>query len=422
MVKQIPAKVTKVFRKVQKSKAEIIVNEGGAGSTKSYSLCQFLIFKLLKTPKRKSLILRKIRHSLKLSTYRMFIGLLKLYDVYNERCHNKSDLNYTFSNGAFVQFLGMDDRQKIKSTEWDDIWMEEANEFEKEDLWFLKTRRNRTGNESQIHLSYNPEECWIQSLEGKKDTEFIFSNYKDNPYASKQYKDTLESLKDEDDAYYKIYALGKRAQRGNLIYTPYILEDAFPEGFEDEYYGLDFGFNSPCGLIKLNSETLDINEKDIYLTELLYQTKLTTPELIDLMKDLILSDKRDKPIYADSEDPNAIKQIYDAGFNIIPAEKGKGSVREGIIFSKHYKYHTLNTNVNLNKERSSYKWKTDKNGNIIDEPVKFRDHLMTAKRYAIYMHRGIKQGNPTSIKDALRNIQNAEESESLAIGEGVYLT
>ena len=168
----------------------------------------------------------------------------------------------------------------------------------------------------------------------------------------------------------------------------------------------------------------DGNAKDVYLDELIYQTKLTTPELIDLMKDLIPVRKREIPIYADSEDPNAIKQIYDAGFNIIGAQKGKGSVYEGIIFSKHYIWHSKKENINANKERTTYKWKVDRDGKLLDEPVKFRDHFMNCKRYGVYMHKGIIQGNPVSIKAALeearKNIEAAEELET--VSGGAFLT
>lgn len=422
--KKVKVEVTRVFREIQKATETVIINEGGARSTKSFSLCQHFIFdKLLVKHANpyKLLILRKVRHSLKLSTYKMFIEILKMYGIYDEKCHNKTDMTYRFPFGNYVQFGGMEDRQKIKSTGWSDIWLEEANEFEREDLTFLKTRLNE-GEHARIYLSYNPEECWIQDLEGKPDHKFIFSNYKDNPFLGKHYIDILEGLKEEDDAYYKIYALGQRAKKGILIYNKYIMHDSF-DGieFEDTFYGLDFGYNNPCALLKLQSEKPD--DMDIFLTELLYQTHLTTPELIELMKDLIPLKKtgdRDKPIYADSEDPNSIKQIQDAGFNVIPVEKGKGSVREGIIFSKRFKYHSIPLNVNLNKERSGYKWKKDKDGKILDEPVKFRDHLMNDKRYGTYMHKGIMVGNPTNIKDALADVDKGKDSEA-AVSDA-YLT
>lgn len=422
---KVPVKVTRIFRETQKAKALVVVNEGGARSSKSFSLCQHFIFnKLLKIKGYKLLILRKVRHSLKLSTYKMFISILKMYDIYKEKNHNKTDLTYSFPEmDSEVQFGGMEDREKIKSTGWSDIWLEESNEFERDDLTFCKTRINES-DDSRIYLSYNPEECWIQELEGKKNVKFIFSNYKDNPFLSSHYINVLKGLKDEDESYYRIYTLGQRAKRGILIYEPYTMEDVYPEIFEDEWYGLDFGYNNPCALGWFGME--NINKRDVYLLEKIYQTKLTTPELIDLMKDVIPKEKRDKPIYADSEDPNAIKQIYDAGFNIIGAEKKKGSVYEGIIFTKRYIYHTCKENVNANKERTTYKWKVDRNGKLIDEPVKFRDHFMNCKRYGIYMHNGIIKGNPTTVAEALKevekNMRDAEDLESAGVNEGVYLT
>ena len=81
-----------------------------------------------------------------------------------------------------------------------------------------------SGSDNKILMSYNPEICWIQDLEGKKGIQFIFSNYKDNPFLEESYIEMLLSLKDEDVTYYKIYTLGKRARAGNIIYAEYIME------------------------------------------------------------------------------------------------------------------------------------------------------------------------------------------------------
>jgi len=379
----ITVPVTNVFRKTWNSKSNIIISEGGARSTKSISNCQYVIRKLRQRAHMKILILRKTRVSLRLSTYLDFIDLLKQYSIYAESAHNKSDLIYTLPNASFVRFSGMDSISQVKSTGWNIVWLEEANEFTKMDYLFITTRLSAPGEDNKILMSYNPEICWIQDLEGKKGVQFIFSNYKDNPFLEPSYIETLKSLKDEDVTYYKIYTLGKRARAGNIIYDEYIMESIFPT-LNDNFYGLDFGYNHPTALIEVGMQGWD--SKDIYLTEQIYQSRLTTPELIDLMKEKIPEGKRDNPIYGDSEDPKAIQEIYKAGFNIKPAEKGQGSVRQGITFTKRFKYHTLPANVNLNNEAKRYKWKVDKDGNVIDEPVKFKDDCMNAKRYALYTH------------------------------------
>jgi phage terminase large subunit len=36
------------------------------------------------------------------------------------------------------------------------------------------------------------------------------------------------------------------------------------------------------------------------------------------------------------------------------------------------------------KEIRSYKWKVDKNGTVLEEPVKFKDDGMDSMRYAAY--------------------------------------
>ena len=379
----ITVPVSNVFRKTCAAKETIIINEGGARSTKSISLCQYIIRRCRGKANVKILVLRKTRASLRLSTYLDFIGLLIDYNLYNVDNHNKSDLIYNFGNGSYVRFGGMDNIAQVKSTGWNIVWLEEANEFSKKDYLFIRTRISSPGEDNKILLSYNPEICWIQDLEGKDDIKFIFSNYKDNPFLEDSYIKMLESLKNEDITYYKIFTLGKRARAGNIIYGEYIMEQEFPE-LKDEWYGLDFGFNHPTALIGLGM--LGWDSKDVYLTEEIYQSRLTTPELIDLMKIKIPEEKRENEIYADNEDPKAIQEIANAGFNILPAIKGPGSVKAGILFCKRFKYHTLPSNVNLNKEAKIYKWKVDKDGNTLDAPVKYKDDCMNAKQYGLYSH------------------------------------
>lgn len=386
-------KYTRLYKKNLETKAKTIVHAGGGGSSKTYSFIQFIIFeRLLKYKNLEICILRKTRASNKLSIYKDFINLLKEYDLYNEKNHNKTDLIYTIpETNSYIWFGGLDQRSRVKSTQWHDIGLEEANEFNHEDYTFLKTRLYRGEKEKgftpRIWLLFNPEECWVFDLEGKKDVEFIYSNYKDNPFVNQDYIDTLEGLKDEDETYYKIYTLGQRAKPKNIIYKPYVVDSRFPDEFDETIYGLDFGFNNPSALLRLGCK-----DSEFYLTELLYQSKLTNTELIERMKDLIPEEKRGDYIYADSAEPNRIQEIFDAGFNIKPADK---SVKDGIDFCKRKRFHTLEANVNLNKERTRYKHREDKNGNVLDEPVKFKDHLMDCKRYAMYTHFKDKGSGPS---------------------------
>ncbi|HEY8541382.1 MAG TPA: terminase large subunit, partial [Pseudothermotoga sp.] len=88
-------------------------------------------------------------------------------------------------------------------------------------------------------------------------------------------------------------------------------------------------------------------------------------------------------IYADSAEPARIEEIARAGFNIYPAKK---DVKDGIDFLKRKMIYLYKDCTNTIKEIQMYKWKENKNGEILDEPVKFNDHAMDAMRYAVYTY------------------------------------
>ena len=375
--------VTTVFRKNYEARTTIVLNEGGARSSKSYSICQLLIYKLMTETGKSILITRKTMPSLRITAYKLFIDLLNEYGLYDERCHNKTVRSYEY-NGNFVLFISVDDPTKIQSTEFNYIWMEEAEEFTFEDFIILKTRLSgkTTGSEiNQLFLTYNPKQ--EQSYINKKvryfdDVTLIKSTYKDNPMISDEYVSIIESLKNQNEKLYKVFALGEYANIEGKIYTNIKSIQEYPLNYDEVIYGIDFGFNNPSCLLKIG-----IKDKVYYITELLYETNLTNSELILRMKNIIPTAGRKDYYYADSSEPARIQEIYKSGFNIKPADK---SVNAGIDFIKSLEICTCSANTNFNSELEIYCYKKDKNGNFIDEPVKFIDHAMDAMRYAIYTH------------------------------------
>ena len=139
-------------------------------------------------------------------------------------------------------------------------------------------------------------------------------------------------------------------------------------------YGLDFGFtNSPTALAEVR--LLDDN---LYIKELLYETRLTNLDLADRMRSLGVDGHAE--IVGDSAEPKSIEEIYRKGFNIKPSNKGAG-IHLGIDIMRRYKIHITKDSLNAIKEFRSYKWITDKNGQVLNSPVKVNDHLIDAVRY-----------------------------------------
>lgn len=387
LTKKRIVEVTSVYERIEASPKKVIVNRGGARSSKSYSIIQLFIRRFVNRKNKKILMTRKTMPSLRVTAYRVFVELLKDYGYYKLCKHNKSENTIEYGSN-WLLFTSVDDEEKMRSSEFNDIFMEEAPEFTYEDFMTLKLRLSApTVKEepNQMFLSFNPsnEYGWInQKLIHQPDVEEIISTYKDNPFLDDEYVKTLEQLQEQDPAYWKIYGLGQYAQLENVIYQPFEVIDSYPDSFDDTIYGLDFGYNNPSALLEIG-----IKDEEFYTTELLYETKLTNADLIERLKIFLpKGEKRRKEIYADSAEPDRIEEIRRAGFNIKPAYKGKNSVKDGIDFCKSQKIYTLASNVNLNKERSNYTWKQDKNKRALDEPNKHDDHLLDGMRYGITTH------------------------------------
>ena len=239
----------------------------------------------------------------------------------------------------------------------------------------MKLRLRRyTYERNQLFLSFNPIDVpWLEQELKSEDVDSLGVTYKDNRFITQEYIDTLEALKDEDETYYKIYTLGQFARVKGLIFDKWDIVKELPEG--DVFYGLDFGFNHPTALVKVVE-----HDGEMYVSEALYQTKLTNSDLIDKMKPLGIGNA---PIYCDSAEPNRIEELARAGFNTFKARK---EVRDGIDVVKSKKLHILETSTNLIDELRTYKWKEKRNGETLDEPVKFHDDACDALRYAVYTH------------------------------------
>lgn len=380
----IDAKVNKkIFLFLENTKKRINAIFGGAGSGKSYTIAQFLLLrKLYQEKDKRILVVRKTLPALRITAYQLVLDLLAEYQLPHQL--NKTEMTISVGNSKML-FKSLDDPEKIKSYEGNYVWIEEATEISHKDFMQLNLRlRRRTEGLNQMFLSFNPIDQfhWLnENLLGKARSDLAdnWTTYKDNPFLDPTYIEELEHLKDEDENYYRIYTLGKWGVLRNIIYSNYEIIDKWPDSLDETIYGLDFGFNNPTVLLEIG-----IKDQKYYERELLYESGLTGKDLLEKLDDLIAD--RTTEIYADSEAADRIVEIAREGYNIHKSRKGKGSVKDGIDFVKRHKLFIHRDSVNLINEIRSYKYKEDKDGHVLEEPVKFRDHAMDAFRYAIYTH------------------------------------
>jgi phage terminase large subunit len=353
---------------------------GGAGSGKSYFATQKLILRAMQSPHR-FLVLRKVERTIRESVFKLFTSVL-LEEGLNEIVSiNKTDKTIRFKNGSEIIFAGLDDPEKIKSIAGiTGMWLEEATEFAEADFDQLDLRLRGLGSDyKQIVLTFNPidHRHWLK----RRFFDTIIPNakcnkttYLDNAFIDDEYKVKMGQLKEQDENLYNVYALGNwGVPLKGLIYKEWKPYARKPQG--DVVYGLDFGYNAPSGLVKVT-----FDDEQIYIEELLYESNLTTYQLIERLREFNLGED---PIYCDAASPDKIEELYNSGFNAQPADK---NVTEGIEKVKSMPMFVHEDSENLKKELQTYKWAQDKSGILLDKPLKYNDHLLDAMRYAVYTH------------------------------------
>ena len=363
-------KSTIVFEKnydaLYNHEARFIINEGGSRSSKTYSLCQLLMVYCLQNPNKVVSIIRKTFPALRSTAMRDFLEVLKEAGIYEKTSHNMSEHIYTFPNGSIVEFFSVDDEQKIRGRKRHVAWCNEANELFLDDFTQLNMR-----TEQKLIFDYNPSDSnsWLYELP-KDESILIKSTYRDNPFLPDTIKRQIEDLKRTDEALYQIYALGEHAISKSNIYSNWTFLPHRPARFTQFVYGLDFGYNHPTALMRIYW-----HEKDIFIEPVIYESYLTTSNLIDRMASLDV--EKETEIIADYARPEIIAEMNNAGYNVRNANK---VVKKGIDNIKTFGVFAMN-DKHLEKEYQNYKWK--KIGDqITDEPVKLFDDAMDAVRYA----------------------------------------
>ena len=138
-------------------------------------------------------------------------------------------------------------------------------------------------------------------------------------------------------------------------------------------WGNDYGFsNDPTTLVHVS---IDKGNERIYLKEELYRTRMTTDDVADVMSHRCGSDL----IIGDSAEPRLISELQGKGLNVIPAVKGKDSIKSGIALLQNYNLIVDPSSHNLIKELNNYSWSDKKS----ETPIDAHNHLIDAIRYAV---------------------------------------
>jgi len=402
---------------------------GSAGSGKSFYLTQEYIYKIIVLNKFNLLCMRKVANTHRTSCFALFQQVISSLNVESLFKINKTDLTIEcIHNKNIIIFKGLDDGgEKIKSVTGKNgiitsIWIEEATELTNiQEFNQLNVRlRGKSEIPLQITLSFNPISVnhWLykefflkKTFQKNYSVTILKTTYLQNEHLDEDYKNVLESYKDIDEQFYRVYCLAEFGIYGNTIFNNYSLESCpyTEDEFDSIYNGLDFGYSHPQVL-----EKLGFKDGTMYSYNELCLFEKTNKEYIEENKEYDILHENENVI-CDSAEPSKIKELVQYGYGAIPAIKGKDSVSRGIDFLKSQKW-VIDPDKcpRLAQEVEQYHWKKDKEGNITEKPVELFEDAIHACFYALEpLSRskgkpGVLSGSISDQKKGLIEIKKAE--------------
>jgi phage terminase large subunit len=370
----IPQKASVLFLKNYHSDYQTIINQGGTSSGKTVAILQVLFSMACAAEMQVITVVGQDIPNLKAGALRdaqsIYYGWPALQKMI--KSYNKTDRIFEFHNGTILEFKSYDNAQDAKSGKRDYLFVNEANGIAYDVYTELALRTRQ-----RIFIDYNPNSAfWVHDcLVGQPGVQLIISDHRHNPFLSAQTKQKIEALKDQDLEQWRVYARGLTGKITGLIFSNWFICEEIPAGAKLIAAGLDFGFtNDETGFVMVYKQN-----GELWVDEKLYETGLTNTDISARLIDSGVSKQVD--IIADSAEPKSVEELRRLGWKITGAKKGADSVNNSIDILKRYKINVTRQSVNLRNELGRYKWRTDRTGRTLNEPVDSWNHLIDPIRY-----------------------------------------
>jgi len=377
---------------------------GGSSSGKSYQMFAYAIFWMLQG--RSIIVARKTAKSMRKSVWLELNKAIYRYKLQDYIKVHKTDMVFEslVGNGS-ITLVGLDDSERLKSLTplkadaFDTCMVEEATEISEMDYQQLLIRQRGISEfPKRMILLFNPvfrqhwiykmffEGIWLDTdkhFEDEKIT-ILKTTYKDNKFLGEEEKQTLENLRITSPYHYEVYCLGNFGVLGNKVFNNWEIHDFEWDSklleFLEIKIGLDFGYvNDPTAIILSKHDPVN---KIIYIYHIDYGYEWTNDKIYDKLKKTLYDKARlTTSIYADSAEPKSIKDLYSKGLNVIPAKKGKDSIRKGIDYLLQHKIIVHPSCNEIIEEFNQYTWK-ERDGVPTNEPINKYNHCIDALRYS----------------------------------------
>lgn len=382
-----------VYEANDNATADIIINQGGTDSGKTYAIMQLLLKFCYKykysydNPEMICTVVGMSVPNLKKGPWRIAKTICsRSADLTRVIASwNLTERNIIFKNGAIIEFVSYETEDDAKQGKRQYSFFNECNLISWNIFWQVAKRtRIRT------FVDYNPSSKFFvhHKLIGKSPDEnelsatvqLIISDHRHNPFLTDDQHARTENIKDPKK--WLVYARGKTGELEGMIFHMARVPE-IPKGLPFGF-GIDFGYNvDKTSLVKVYWQG---NKR--YYHELLYEVGVDTDKIAKVLKQNGCDTST--MVWGD-HDKVASVYLRRLGIPFRMAKKGPNSVIASISKVNEYENYYYDS-PNLEKELEVYLY--DKGidlltGNevFLNVPVDgFDDHSIAAIRYFIYSH------------------------------------
>jgi len=352
--------------------------------------------------KKKISIISAELSKMKKTVIQDFLNIMDDWNMMQYGRWNIAENKFTFKNGTFIEFLGLDTHDVGKGMRRDLAYFNEGNKLK------LESYRQVASRCKLNIVDFNPDKkFWAHDL--IETNNFINLTFKDNEYLSKEeiesildyykkgYSDTGIIINEYWANIWRVYGLGEVGSVEGRIFT-HFKPIPYPEYLNinlQKVYSIDWGKNHGFGIVE---GKFDRYSNDFYTHELNYKSenKLIS-ELSDSEKAYVNNAQnggiiiytvkkvgipKDATIVCDSARPDNIRLLRNYGWEYAYGiDKPKGSVMANITLMQSTNVHYTDCSKGIELEHQSYQYRQDRLGTIDDEVLKEMDDLIDPMMY-----------------------------------------
>lgn len=355
----------------------VIRLKGGTRSGKTWAVIQLadMIARKSKRPRLISVVSETMPH-LKKGAIRDFKNMLEADNVYDVNKWHDTDKIYSY-NKAQMEFFSADQPSKVHGPARQVLYINEAINVQWEVYRQLAVRTTE-----KIIIDDNPAyEYWADTkLAHRKDVVTLNSTYLDNDMLTAAQISEIESNREIDPEWWKVYGEGQTGSKAGLVIDNWDIVDKMPPRAEwkKAYIGIDFGWSAPTAIMLVVLG----QGGEVWIDEIKYDKNMDNPDIAQAIKDEGLADLE---CICDKAEPKSIKELKTAGIKAKPSENK--DIKLGVRVMNRYKKHYTKRSLGSIDENRKYRYPQDESGDYVkDLPIDAHNHAKDAERY-VFLNR-----------------------------------